>query len=84
MKIIEEGDPVAFTKYLSKTGNTICGRHPIGVFLQAARRSGVGHSIKFTQYDQSHQCLTQRDSSVSYASAAVWIDEEEDAGAGGS
>lgn len=80
MRIIEGGDPAAFTKYLSQTGNTICGRHPIGVFLQAASRSNVGHSIKFTQYDQSHQCLTQRDSSVSYASAAVTIAEEEDAG----
>jgi MEMO1 family protein len=82
MRIIESGDPVAFTKYLSKTGNTICGRHPIGVFLQAASRSDVNHNIKFTQYDQSHQCLTHRDSSVSYASAAVTIDgDEEDAGA---
>lgn len=81
MRIIEGGDPAAFTKYLSKTGNTICGRHPIGVFLQAASRSGVGHKIKFTQYDQSHKCLTQRDSSVSYASAAVTI--EDAAGAAG-
>ena len=83
MRIIEGGDPAAFTAYLSKTGNTICGRHPIGVFLQAARRSDVEHSIKFTQYDQSHQCLTQRDSSVSYASAVVSIEDVGRAGENG-
>lgn len=33
MDIIETGDPDAFKKYLSETDNTICGRHPISVFL---------------------------------------------------
>lgn len=34
MDIIEKLDPAAFTAYLKKYGNTICGRHPIGVLLQ--------------------------------------------------
>ncbi|KPJ19242.1 Protein MEMO1 [Papilio machaon] len=34
MNIIEKLDPRAFTEYLNKYGNTICGRHPIGVLLQ--------------------------------------------------
>jgi AmmeMemoRadiSam system protein B len=34
MEIIETQDPDAFTEYLKKYGNTICGRHPIAVFLQ--------------------------------------------------
>ncbi|VVC90783.1 unnamed protein product, partial [Leptidea sinapis] len=34
MDIIEKMDPRSFTEYLSKYGNTICGRHPIGVLLQ--------------------------------------------------
>lgn len=33
MDIIETGDPDAFKEYLSETDNTICGRHPISVFL---------------------------------------------------
>ena len=73
MEIIENQDPTAFTAYLQSTGNTICGRHPIGLFLQALTKSSVKHSIKFTQYDQSHQCMSMKDSSVSYASAAVTV-----------
>lgn len=34
MDIIETLNPTAFTEYLKKYGNTICGRHPIGVLLQ--------------------------------------------------
>jgi predicted class III extradiol MEMO1 family dioxygenase len=33
MEIIETGDPVAFKEYLQEYENTICGRHPISVFL---------------------------------------------------
>ena len=35
MYCITEQDASAFTSYLKKTGNTICGRHPIGVLLKA-------------------------------------------------
>ena len=30
MSLIESMNPSAFTEYLKKYGNTICGRHPIG------------------------------------------------------
>nr|XP_002731317.1 PREDICTED: protein MEMO1-like [Saccoglossus kowalevskii] len=33
MNHIENLDPSGFSKYLKMYGNTICGRHPIGVFL---------------------------------------------------
>ena len=33
MEIIETLDHEGFTTYLKKYSNTICGRHPIGVFL---------------------------------------------------
>lgn len=33
MSIIEMLDTAGFTEYLKKFGNTICGRHPIGVLL---------------------------------------------------
>jgi len=64
-----------FAKYLAKTKNTICGRHPIGVLLGALasieREKGVRSTMKWVRYEQSSACLTVKDSSVSYASA--WI-----------
>ncbi|XP_035207804.1 protein MEMO1-like [Stegodyphus dumicola] len=39
MNIIEEMSPTAFTAYLKKYGNTICGRHPIGVLLNNLYRN---------------------------------------------
>jgi len=36
MGIIEQLDPMSFTNYLKKYHNTICGRHPIGVLLNAS------------------------------------------------
>ncbi|KAG2467350.1 MEMO1 protein, partial [Polypterus senegalus] len=36
MNIIEQLDPVLFSNYLKKYHNTICGRHPIGVLLNAS------------------------------------------------
>lgn len=78
MDIIETINPSAFTEYLKKYGNTICGRHPIGVLLQAASHlmkegglNGQKLSMKFLQYAQSNQCCSMSDSSVSYASAAL-------------
>ena len=76
MRIIEAKDPEAFTRYLEQYENTICGRHPIGVFLQTLRRSdSSGMSIAFTRYEQSSACQGYQDSSVSYASAVVFSDQ---------
>lgn len=36
MDIIETGEPDAFKQYLLETDNTICGRHPISVFLHVS------------------------------------------------
>lgn len=36
MDIIETGDPDSFKHYLSEFENTICGRHPISVFLHVS------------------------------------------------
>ena len=63
-----------FSAYLERTRNTICGRHPIGVLLGAlAALEEKGHTstMKWVRYEQSSQCLTIRDSSVSYASAYI-------------
>lgn len=37
MSIIEMLDTAGFTEYLKKYGNTICGRHPIGVLLNVRK-----------------------------------------------
>ncbi|KAF8626546.1 hypothetical protein AX15_004848 [Amanita polypyramis BW_CC] len=66
---------VRFSTYLSRTKNTICGRHPIGVLLGAIatleKEKGIEAMIKFVRYEQSSACLTVKDSSVSYASAYI-------------
>lgn len=65
----------AFAAYLSRTKNTICGRHPIGVLLGALaaleREQAKKAEVQWVRYEQSNECLTVRDSSVSYASAYV-------------
>ena len=77
MDLIESLDHDAFSAYLRKYGNTICGRHPIGVFLgmvSALRKENASaaskFNCKFLHYDQSSKCRDMRDSSVSYAAAA--------------
>lgn len=76
MDLIERLDTAGFHNYLKQFGNTICGRHPIGVFLNmvAELKGGAsnGHrmDLKFLKYAQSSQVKSPRDSSVSYASAA--------------
>ncbi|KAI9482589.1 MEMO1 protein [Zychaea mexicana] len=75
MRHIESLDHTAFSQYLRTTKNTICGRHPIGVLLCAlAALQNKQPRIQFTKYAQSNPCQRVRDSSVSYASAYVYID----------
>lgn len=64
-----------FSQYLSRTRNTICGRHPIGVLLgvvahlEASAQIASPPILKWVRYEQSSECATVKDSSVSYASA---------------
>ena len=74
MQLIEQINPDAFTDYLQEHQNTICGRHPIGVFLQsvtALMRQNYQMSFKFLRYAQSNAVTNQSDSSVSYASGSL-------------
>lgn len=74
MSIIETLNPSAFTEYLRRYNNTICGRHPIGVLLQAVQElqsRGYNMSFKFLKYAQSSQCTNINQSSVSYASGSL-------------
>jgi len=71
MKAIETKRPEEFYTYLKKYENTICGRHPIGILLQAISHSNKEYSIQFTRYDRSNLVHSMSDSSVSYASAII-------------
>lgn len=75
MRLIEQGDPAAFHSYLKEHHNTICGRHPIAVFMHAAvahrAATGRGLGVRFVRYAQSSRCRSKQDSSVSYASAVA-------------
>lgn len=69
-----------FGAYLKRTSNTICGRHPIGVLLatvahlQDSKAEGwQAPNLRFLRYEQSSQCKTAADSSVSYASAYLTL-----------
>lgn len=78
MRIIERLDPTEFTAYLKRYGNTICGRHPIGVLLRTievlrTQSSNTVFDFKFVKYAQSEQCHSDRDSSVSYAAGCLSI-----------
>jgi MEMO1 family protein len=73
MDLIEEQDPKGFVNYLKKTENTICGRHPITVFLEAVKESGLSTITKFVKYAQSGEIKHKYDSSVSYAASYTII-----------
>merc|ERR1712129_207429 len=69
MKHIEMKKPGAFVDYLKLYQNTICGRHPITVWLHTLE---PGVSVKFVHYNQSSKVRKKNDSSVSYASAVAF------------
>eukprot|EP00559_Dactyliosolen_fragilissimus_P007676 CAMPEP_0184857626 /NCGR_PEP_ID=MMETSP0580-20130426/2779_1 /TAXON_ID=1118495 /ORGANISM="Dactyliosolen fragilissimus" /LENGTH=274 /DNA_ID=CAMNT_0027353331 /DNA_START=372 /DNA_END=1193 /DNA_ORIENTATION=- len=69
-------EPGAFATYMKTYKNTICGRHPIGVWLNALKTNSDGGletlEIQFVNYAQSGRGMSNRESSVSYASAVGW------------
>jgi AmmeMemoRadiSam system protein B len=72
----ESGSHQAWLDVLSETGNTVCGRHPIGVVmagLEGLREDGGGGGeeglFKFLCYERSGEVKQVSESSVSYASA---------------
>lgn len=78
MTAIEHGQHAAFLATLRDTGNTVCGRHPIGVIMAAVEvlqnqepsRCDSGHGkFQFIRYERSGDVVEGKDSSVSYASA---------------
>ena len=69
MDIIETLNPAAFTEYLKKFGNTICGRHPIGVLLQVKEYKHI-----FIEWYMSHDYkLTLSILQIIFISASLYI-----------
>ena len=75
---IESGQHEAFLQVLRRTGNTVCGRHPIGIAMAALevlrKERGVAGEdawgkFRFVRYERSSDVVSVRDSSVSYCSA---------------
>lgn len=79
MNMIATGLHDMFLSIIEETGNTVCGRHPIGVVMAAIEELGIGNKaagekekkgrFKFVKYERSSECTKLSDSSVSYASA---------------
>jgi predicted class III extradiol MEMO1 family dioxygenase len=77
MDAIESGKHQEFNAIISKTGNTVCGRHPIGIVMAALeiledyaeKEHPEDGRFKFVKYDRSSLCQHMKDSSVSYCSA---------------
>ncbi|KAF1842238.1 UPF0103-domain-containing protein [Cucurbitaria berberidis CBS 394.84] len=73
MDAVESGSHRQFLEQLRETGNTVCGRHPIGLFMAAVEKAeGLGEDkgrFKFVRYERSSLVKDVKDSSVSYCSA---------------
>ena len=80
MEAVERGEHRGFLDVLKATGNTVCGRHPIGVVMAALEVLGKQSEgereederkgrFRFVRYERSSLVEEIGDSSVSYASA---------------
>jgi len=73
MDLIAMQRPGAFADYLRESSNTICGRHPISVWMQSLQHSPLTHEVRFVKYAQSEKARSTRDHSVSYAGAVARV-----------
>lgn len=78
MAAIATGKTARFTDILEKTGNTVCGRHPIGVIMAAVEAAGAQDGaegkFRFIRYERSKDITDDvHSSSVSYVSAFACI-----------
>jgi AmmeMemoRadiSam system protein B len=77
IEAIATGNHNSFIRNLEQSGNTVCGRHPIGVIMSALEQIRKELSdthadygkFKFIRYERSSDAERYQDSSVSYASA---------------
>ncbi|KAJ5551494.1 hypothetical protein N7535_000561 [Penicillium sp. DV-2018c] len=75
MAAITTGSSKSFLDVIERTGNTVCGRHPIGVIMAALeivtanRAADKQGRFYFLRYERSSDATRVSDSSVSYVSA---------------
>ena len=75
MTAITTGSAETFLDTIERTGNTVCGRHPIGVIMAALeavmadRPAGKQGHFHFLRYERSSDAVNVTDTSVSYVSA---------------
>jgi len=75
VEAIEHGSHEEFLGVLKETGNTVCGRHPIGIVMAALEVLGAHGGLddgkgrfRFVRYERSSEVMDMKDSSVSYCS----------------
>lgn len=79
MDAVASGKHDNFVENLAVTGNTVCGRHPIGVTMAALEVAAGGEvsaergQFTFVRYERSSLVESVGDSSVSYAAAYAII-----------
>jgi len=75
MDLIANNDYRGFTSYMNKGSNTICGKSSIQLLMQAIKNSKVNTypDIEWIACEQSNKVRRKEDSSISYASAVVYI-----------
>ncbi len=78
MGLIERLDHDGFAQYLKKYGNTICGRHPIGVFLGAVAAMRV-HTNGMRMQVWLYCYTVYKKVSLSYCELAILSDFAADA-----
>ena len=76
MAAITTGSAELFLRTIQTTGNTVCGRHPIGVMMAALEEMAEKNDevaekgrFHFVRYERSSDVVDVTDSSVSYVSA---------------
>ena len=69
MGVCEQGSHDGWLQCLEGNGNTVCGRHPIGVMMAMMAAVGSEGRFKFVRYERSSEVKRVSESSVSYASA---------------
>ena len=65
----EQGSHGGWLSCLEDNGNTVCGRHPIGVIMAAMEEIKTDGRFRFVRYERSSEVKRVSESSVSYASA---------------
>lgn len=75
MIAIQNHDYQGFNQHIKSSKNTICGRHPILVFLKVIKYSSFNEKLKtkFVKYAQSEQVKDSSKSSVSYATSITFL-----------